>query len=245
MSAVIVAVHLPDNNGLPADDTVNTFCFQDVAPGTTPYALAEAVIPLLGEFYNTATGGGPLCSFLGDSLSRASNACTVVAYQLAATGSVVPVTPLGGPVTSSSITLGAATAGSDLPRECAAVLSFAGLHSGIAEDVPGGVPGPKGDTHPAARHRGRVYLGPLNISALGAGTNGPGIAAGMRNSMVAAGHTLGNSVTLLPGLTSSWCVWSRVNHALYPIINGWADDAFDTQRRRGIKATNRTTWTVA
>jgi hypothetical protein len=39
-------------------------------------------------------------------------------------------------------------------------------------------------------------------------------------------------------------VWSPSNGDAVPVTDGWVDNAWDTQRRRGIDRTARSTWTV-
>jgi hypothetical protein len=237
MVAVLAEVHLVDNNGMPADDAINTFVFQDSAALSDAAGLAGDVNPFLQAFYNT--GAPALCNFISTSVARGAGVTKTVFYELAVTGSVTPRLPLGGPISTVTWTLGAGV-GPDLPREVAAVLSFAGPHAGIAEDVPGGIPGPKGDTHPAARHRGRVYLGPLTTGTSGPGVNGPGLTVAFCGFAAAAAGTMMGAIDGIAGGTHSWCVWSRKDDHLYPITQGWMDNAFDVQRRRGIKATVRT-----
>jgi hypothetical protein len=43
-------------------------------------------------------------------------------------------------------------------------------------------------------------------------------------------------------LGSSWCTYSTVDGGVGVGLKGFIDDAYDTQRRRGTKATTRTTW---
>jgi hypothetical protein len=239
MSAILAAVHLHDINGMPADDSINTFAISDGSTGGSPLDLCTEVSGPLGLFY---TGGSaPVSSFLSSSLDIGTMKADIVYYQLAPTGSVVPVTPLGGPLLTTHFSLGTG-GGSSLPREVAACLSYHADMTGLPEDVPGGAPGPAGDTHPAARHRGRIYLGPLANNALGAGVNGPGVYSGLRTSATNAAASFMSAMGAIAIGPVRWCVWSRVNHALYPITGGWMDDAFDTQRRRGIEATQRTTF---
>jgi hypothetical protein len=40
----------------------------------------------------------------------------------------------------------------------------------------------------------------------------------------------------------SWSVWSRKNANTKLVTGGFVDNAFDTQRRRGEKASGRQTW---
>jgi hypothetical protein len=250
MTAIAVAVHLPDLDGMPADDTINTFHFADSGAETEPAALAANVFPLLEAFYNVASnnpdgapGGGniPAGNTVGSLLgSNLATACTMIAYQLAPVGSMVPVTPLGGPIATHLWNMTGPGGGTtNLPRECAVVLSLAAAHAGVAEDVPGGVPGPKGDTHPAARYRGRIYLGPLNLAAVTQAADSPVVNVSMQVAATGAAYALNEAVNVLAGDTSSWVVWSRKDHLLRSITGGWCDNAFDTQRRRGLKASSR------
>lgn len=242
MAAIICDVHLPDKNGMPADDTVNTWVFYDTNPLTSPLTLASNINGPLEDFYNL--GSTPVASFLANNLDRAIGAAHTVSYALADAGSVVPRTPLGGPIIDVHWNLSAAGVGSDLPRECASVLSIAGNMAGVPEDVPGGAPGPAGDTHPAARLRGRVYLGPFTTGAIGSGVNGPGVILQLRASATDAATALGTAIAAIVGGTVHWGVWSRVNHTIVPVTHGWMDDGWDTQRRRGIKAIVRSTFTI-
>jgi hypothetical protein len=236
MSAVVIEAHLRDANGVPADDSINTFTFATSDAAAAPAGLAADMFPLLQLFYNGVSAA------LSLSLPRTDGYHHMVAYELAPTGTEIPALPLGGPIATSNLTLSAASGSTDIPRECAAVLSLQAPHAGVAEDTPGGAPGPAGDTHPAARLRGRLYIGPLNVAAVGAGANGVGIAAGVRTAITSAAADLMTAANLVLAGTSFWAVWSRKNNAVYPITSGWMDDAFDTQRRRGIKATARTTF---
>jgi hypothetical protein len=245
MTAILVSVHLPDVNGIPKDDTINTFVIGGLGASVAGQAdITDAHIP---TFYNgiVSPSGNKICQFLASNLDRTANACHMDTYTLTSVpDSTVPVLPMGSPFRRTTFTLGALLGPQvDLPRECAAVLSLHGNLVGLAEDTPGGVAGPGGDTHPAARKRGRIYLGPLNDLGMGAGANGPGLNALFRGVATGAAKTLADDIAAaLEGL--SWSVWSRVSHTLAPVLGGWMDDAFDTQRRRGIGASTRTLWAV-
>lgn len=111
------------------------------------------------------------------------------------------------------------------PSELAICLSFQG-------DKVAGVP--------QARRRGRVYIGPLNSSTA---TGGRLIAPAAITTLVGAADAL-----LASSLTDSnytWIVHSStyVSSEATVVTNGWVDNAFDIQRRRGLKATTRTTFT--
>lgn len=115
----------------------------------------------------------------------------------------------------------APTTQATLPPEVCLCLSYQGFKaSGI----------------PQARRRGRTYYGPLGISA-----NSDGVpAAGFVTGLVAGGDQL---LTASQAASSwEWVVRSSVTGTTIPVDNGWVDNAFDTQRRRGRKPLTRTTF---
>lgn len=116
-----------------------------------------------------------------------------------------------------------ATGGSgSLPRELAVCVSFA------ADYVSGSS---------AARRRGRIYFGPLASAA--AGSDGRIVGA-----LVTAAVTAASGLYTTSALASewSWGVYSPTAGALYQVTNGWVDNEFDIQRRRGTRPTVRTVW---
>jgi len=109
-----------------------------------------------------------------------------------------------------------------LPSEVALCLSFQG------EKVSG---------FPQNRRRGRVYIGPIKDSANSGGrptsatlTDFANTATTLCSDLKAVGN---------PALLS---VWSHLDGASVEVHDGWIDDAWDTQRRRGVARTTRTTW---
>ena len=94
--------------------------------------------------------------------------------------------------------------------------------------------------HPQPRTRGRLYL---PYALLGAG------ATSMAERPSASQRT--KAAALVPGFASlggadvDWIIWSRVDHAAHIVTNWWVDDEWDVQRRRGLKATARTTGTTS
>lgn len=118
---------------------------------------------------------------------------------------------------------------------------------------------------PARRRRGRIYFGPV-FAAIGVeGTSQvPQIPSTFRDFCLQAADDLFERLAGL-GSTYRWCVYSRPYEgraagsvpgkpwlgaiaarpgATYPITSFWMDNAFDTQRRRGERATTRTTITA-
>lgn len=89
-----------------------------------------------------------------------------------------------------------------------------------------------------ARRRGRVFLGPIT----------EGQNDGGRPSQILCDNVMASAVDLLAAANASttwqWIVWSRASAAGYDVVGGWTDDAWDTQRRRGVSATERYPWSV-
>lgn len=110
---------------------------------------------------------------------------------------------------------------STLPLEVALVLSFK------AANVSG---------QPAARRRGRVYIGPLSAGA--SSTDGVPVTG----LVTALGLQAQNLRVASDSASWSWVVWSQADQAAREVFEGWIDNDFDTQRRRGRVATARTLW---
>lgn len=91
-----------------------------------------------------------------------------------------------------------------------------------------------------ARRRGRIFIGPLRTNTIQAGTDGyPRISSNTRNDIATACENLQANASAADW---PWCVWSRADDQLYIVNNGWIEDEFDTQRRRGPGPLTRTTW---
>lgn len=111
-----------------------------------------------------------------------------------------------------------------LPSEVALVLSFQGVRaSGQSQ----------------ARRRGRIYIGPLRVSAADALTGRP--TTPMITTLTGAASALLASSDAAADW--SWVVRSETNNDNTFIDNGWVDNSFDTQRRRGLAPSARTNWT--
>jgi len=99
--------------------------------------------------------------------------------------------------------------------------------------------GAKSSGFPQARRRGRIYFGPLH-----AGTTADGRpTTAVINALAAAADALATG--LLASTNSAiLSIWSVANAAAVHVNDGWVDNAWDTQRRRGIDRTTRTTFTL-
>lgn len=109
-----------------------------------------------------------------------------------------------------------------LPSEVALCLSFRG---------------PYESGEPKARRRGRIYVGPLAATTSTSAPNGARPASGVPAFFSDAVEALQAAITP-EGVVH--CVWSRADETFYPVVEYWVDNAFDTQRRRGIAPTERT-----
>lgn len=96
------------------------------------------------------------------------------------------------------------------------------------------------------RRRGRIYLGPIATAASAGGTGDLRVSSSARTDIAQAASDL-IAQTVLPGLV--WSVYSptidatsTLSAAFATVTNGWIDDAFDIQRRRGLAPTTRTTY---
>lgn len=89
-----------------------------------------------------------------------------------------------------------------------------------------------------ARRRGRIYLGPLGYSGA---EDWARPSAGLISLLATAGDTL--LAASDAQLHWNWAVWSTVNAEMTVVTDGWVDNAWDTQRRRGLEYTSRSTFT--
>lgn len=218
MPHLLAQVIMPYDSGLPEDVAVNTFHFTGV---DSVADMATAIFGRLVAFWSDSHA--PLTNPITDYMSKVINV----------TGARIKMYDMGDaeprvPVFNESMGLTDNPTGTGLPEEVALCLSYsAALESG---------------TNPA-RRRGRIYLGPWATSAITATTvtgnySRPlgdliaGIAQGAQE--LAAANTLG----------AQWVVWSRVDQEANEIVQGYVDNAWDTQRRRGARSSGRTPFTV-
>lgn len=118
-------------------------------------------------------------------------------------------------------TLSGSAGSTALPPEAAMVVSFrAAVTSGQNK----------------RRRMGRIYLGPFSTQALSSGTGRPN--TGFITNIVTAANGL--LYTSKVNTTFwSWAVYSPTDDAAREIIEGYVNNEFDTQRRRGLPDTVR------
>ena len=89
-----------------------------------------------------------------------------------------------------------------------------------------------------ASRRNRIYLGPLAVGALN--TSDGRILVARQNEIRDGMVQLANASGSVDDWT--WVVYSPKLGEAYPVKSGHIDNAFDTQRRRGVESTLRTVW---
>lgn len=84
------------------------------------------------------------------------------------------------------------------------------------------------------RNRGRLYIGPISETA----NNDGRPSAGIRGALVQAGRRV-IEASQDPSSSAAWAVYSTVDGDAKEVTQGWVDNAWDTQRRRGLAPTER------
>jgi hypothetical protein len=126
------------------------------------------------------------------------------------------------PIYQEPLTIPTAAGTQNLPTEVSVVHSFRGLLT---------------SGQPPARRRGRLYLGPLTILAQ------PGTGGGfsrpvqvMIDDILTGGQQLGNDA----GATGvRWAVYSPTDATTFAVVSNHVNNEWDTQRRRGVLATQK------
>lgn len=211
MANLHVQISLPYTTGLPADLSTNNLYFSTVA-APTGAQLVAIENAIVGFFNNTITT--TLAQFISSLVSRTGNACSAKVYDLADPTPRVPIDEW-------TFTLGAAGGTGVLPEEVAMCLSFRAAY------VSG---------QPPARRRGRIYIGPLQRGASDTAGDRP-IASFMTRLLDGAQFLYDTT----QADAVNWVVWSDMDQVARLVVSSWVDNAFDTQRRRGLGPTFRQT----
>lgn len=231
-------VKIPMDSGLPNDTAINVWSFRNIDPDADRAVDGAAIATRLDTFYTLLA-------------NRYSSRCNLAAAEF----SIVDLTdpqPRIPFLISDQHPSAEQSANFDLPPEVAICLSFRGAASSGANP---------------RRRRGRVYLGPWQTSS--STDYHDVLAADITLILGSATTALADTNDEL-----EWCVYSPYTHHNVPVgrnINEkdedgnpvfpegdaadlaqsftvvthyWCDNAFDTQRRRGVKATSRTTVAV-
>lgn len=219
MSFIRAQVELARTTGLPEDKVVNTLYFDTDVPVLPDSDETAAIQAKVFAFYNA------ISQYLSTLIT---GALTLKLYDLE---DPEPRSPIHEAATAL---VGMQAA--DYPAEIAICASFA------ADKVSG---------EAQRRRRGRIYIGPTNSTTRGAIVQGDvTVLASARVNILNAMQTLADSPS------QKWAVFSpteagapaggagaytaaQLGPAFNDVTNGWVDDRYDIQRRRGAKSTVR------
>lgn len=211
--------------GLPEDDVVTTFHFKTNEAGVsqdTALDLAGHVAASHFNATNTANGAF-LEQYISGEVSR-TNLPDLRVYD-----ELNPGSPIAETNQLSFRNKGSGFV--DMPGEVSVCLSFRGAYGQLLEEL--------GTTRPKARVRGRIYEGPL-VAQTGSGVP-VRPDSNMRAMLLDFADRLGDvsGIPELVAVNAQWVVWSRTNASSVPVVEAWVDNAYDTQRRRGVAPTSR------
>lgn len=169
-------------------------------------------------YYDVPAVGGDLEGFT-DGIAAAFNAWS---NHAGINGLEIRVYPVAGgqPIYSKTYTY--AYTGTSGPTEVALCLSYATVTNWDAT---------------TARRRGRIFLGPITAAF----TNVPRPGATLIDATLALGQAL---YDVGPANEGSWQIYSTTDAVATDIASISVDNAWDTQRRRGLVPTARTVQTV-
>lgn len=193
------------------------------------------------SFFNSVPTGSTnnMGFYLAHQLSRVTGAVVLKLYNI--TGALGVGEFHGTPIAITSTTIGTpANSNQDMPAQCALVLATNAAPGGLLEHggteiipstesaVDQGAP----STHvararPLSRSRGRMFLGPWNVSAIDGATDNVIAALGL-----VACHAAVDLIASSAAIAAPWSVWSKVDSILRPVAHGYCETKFGTQRRR-------------
>lgn len=240
-SPVLITATFQGSTGLAHDRYVNTFAVANI--DVEDAGIRLETFDALVDFYNvvSANGDNALGSYLSNAVSRAANDSVLRMYDL--TGDL-DGTPHGAPVDEAPFTLVAAQTENLLPHEVAMVLTLEAVGRAQAPvEVPDGADPGGAPDRPMQRRTGRIFVGPLADVALNPDDGRP--AVGFAFDLRESARDLATSLLAVdPANESGWSVWSRADELLALVFSVSTDNAFDTQRRRGLDPTGRVRLTV-
>lgn len=219
MPATRAVVTIPAVSGVARDAVKFDFAFSN--PSSSLHTNIVTFFSYVNPTWSTS-----ISAFLSPTLAHTSAGCLLQLYDL--TGHLDGSATGHPPYEQDTFTLPGG-GGSPLPSELAVVLSYHADFTGIPEHGP--------HTRPRSRYRGRLYIGPMASSTLASDstTHRASVAQNVRETIAAgAGH--------FSSLEPTWSVWSRKDATMRQITQGYVDDAWDVQRRRGEDPIARTFW---
>lgn len=218
-------------SGLPKDDIVNTMHFAD-GDGPDPLVAAAIAGRVAAAFYdanNPAVPGDLYEEFISNQISRVLLP-TIKVYNAEAEGSPLAI--------ATQAAMRASQSNSSMATETALAVTYHADLTGFPEEAPDGIDADGLPDRPRQRRRNRMYLGPFNLSALNSLTGRP------ETTLQACALDLVRRLSLpfaAPYEDVSLVIWSTKMQDMSIPVAVWCDNAFDTQRRRGVAPTGRTT----
>lgn len=249
MSVLKVVNVFQGASGLARDEFENVFHF--VTPGgllgnAQPGEAATAAARV-ANFYTGASAGGAqnIVGYLSEVIEFTA---TIKVYDMTPGEDPTPATlDTGSPILEVTYSLGGGGQAASLPPEVALCLSY---YASINKP----------------RHRGRLYIGPLNVGVLAPGPvplPSPAFMTCLQTAgsrLVEAGTAAQSTAGLTPVLPATpvgaaidgvnWILYSKLGTGTkvapaptYDLVTaGWIDNEWDGQSRRRIEATARVTF---
>lgn len=232
MATYKIVNHFHNVTGLPADDVVTTYHFQTTEPDYD-VDTASALNGHVAASWETVGPGatGKASTWISPEISRVTKP-TLKAY---GTGGGSPL------AVDTWAAMSAASFDQGMPGEVALCLSYNADLTDIPEEAPDDPDADIAPERPAARRRGRIFVGPLILTCATA-TEPVRPVSTLIADLLGLGQLLGNpTAPALTAVGAEWVVKSNSGFAAasYPVIRVSVDDAFDTQRRRGVKPLTR------
>lgn len=223
MGSYLVQVTLQHTDAAESTDAVNTFHFRKRTV-TDNFTFIQEMVE---DFYtrNDADPTNTVSAFLSPRIRRDVPALVKIYDDNAP--------DIGGPIHTGSFPLTAPLSNVALPEEVAVCASF------HAEPVLG---------LRKSSTSGRVFIGPLNDAAQTPSSGGRPDGA-IIQALIAAMQELHDASSNAVD-EHRWSIYSRTaderldwdGPTEFPVIGGFVDNAFDTQRRRGLDPSTRSTW---
>jgi hypothetical protein len=205
---------------------VNTFHFV-VDDGETDAENQASIVEQIERLYNDVMPGGSVALgfYISNLVTRTPGACVVRSYSLADSKPRSPRAESGWTLQDAATGVGSGA----LPREVAICLSYRGEYdSGVRQ----------------SSRRGRIFIGPLIIGSSSTSTGEIEATLPVRMSQNIARFFEESYATGTGpggGQTARAVQWSRKRQEYSDVIECFVDNEFDTQRRRQLDATFRST----
>ncbi len=223
MKIIRAQVVLNRRSLIPRDAVTNVWDF--IAGEFAPTEDLQAVRDALVAFY---VGIG---NRLANTLSTSPNVNRIKVWHMGDLSNFAEISAIQGPPNLDSTWTLTAVGANAAPAELAATLTLEAGSRLVPEEI--------GNTRPAARRRGRKYLGPLSLSAFSAdATNEMLIDNVVRDEILADASAM---ATTLRNLTNPIvpAVLSKTAQDARALTAFSMDNAPDVVRSRGVRATNR------